>query len=72
MAPFVTLLAALLLLAIAAPPADAAKRPLRTGVSYLYITDADPVAFENVKKAGGGMVLTPLEWGWVGPRNRPA
>jgi hypothetical protein len=66
------LLAALVLLAIAAPPADAAKRPLRTGVSYLYITDADPVAFENVRKAGGRMVLTPLEWGWVGPRNRPA
>lgn len=49
-------------------------RPLRTGVSYVYVADTKdgPAAFEHVVETGATEVLTPLEWGWVAPRDRPA
>lgn len=48
--------------------------PLRTGVSYVYVADTNdgPAAFEHVVETGATQVLTPLEWGWVAPRDRPA
>ena len=66
------LLGACVLLGAQASLSDAAMRPLRTGVSYLYIEDAGPTAFENVRKAGGRLVLTPLEWERVVSDERPA
>jgi hypothetical protein len=65
------LVGAVLLLAHGATVADGATRPLRTGVSYLYVADGEPVAFQRVKQAGAKMVLTPLEWGFIVPRKRP-
>ncbi len=50
-------------------------RPLRTGVSYVYAADTkhDPAAvFHHVAETGATQVLTPLEWGWIVPENRPA
>lgn len=60
------------LLAPAPPQASAAAHQLRTGVSYVYIEDAQPAAFENVRRAGARFVLTPLRWGFVAPRQQPA
>lgn len=65
------LLAALLVLLLAAAPAAlAAPRPLRTGVSYVY--EPDPTTFENVKRTGAKLVLTPLRWASVAPTTQPA
>jgi hypothetical protein len=66
------LLSALVLLAATAATSDAKLRPLRTGVSYLYNYDAEPIAFQRVKEGGARMVLTPLEWGYMVPSQRPA
>lgn len=69
-------LALALLLALAALPlggaarADAAPRPLHTGISYVY--DNDPAAFENAKRAGARLVQTPLRWASVAPKQQPA
>jgi hypothetical protein len=52
------------------PAANAAVRPLTTGVSYVY--DADPIAFENVKRAGARLAMTPLRWSEVAPAKQPA
>jgi len=69
-----TLLAAVatiwMLLAVRAAPADAAVRPLTTGVSYVY--ENNLAAFENVKRAGAQLTLTPLRWGSIAPKNQPA
>lgn len=67
-------LAVLLVVGLLALPsaASAAARELRTGVSYVYIEDAEPAAFENVRRAGAKFVLTPLRWGFVAPRQQPA
>jgi hypothetical protein len=62
-----TTIAALACCAIAA---QAAVRPLTTGVSYVY--DAEPSAFENVKRAGAQMTLRPLRWGEIAPAGQPA
>jgi hypothetical protein len=64
------LAAALVLLLGQAAPADAALRPLHTGISYVY--DNDPAAFENAKRAGVQLVQTPLRWGSVAPKQVPA
>jgi hypothetical protein len=50
--------------------AEAAMRPLKTGVSYVY--DNEPVAFEHVKRAGAQLALSPLRWNWVAPKSEPA
>lgn len=50
--------------------ADAALKPLRTGVSYVY--GNDPIEFTQVVAAGGKWVLTPLKWWDVAPRKLPA
>jgi hypothetical protein len=70
-----TLLAALLaiafLLAAYAAPADAAVRPLKTGVSYVY--DEEPaVAFQHVRETGARLAHTPVRWGNVAPSTQPA
>ncbi|HKB50506.1 MAG TPA: hypothetical protein VKC63_03650 [Solirubrobacterales bacterium] len=57
-------------LACCAVAAHAAVRPLTTGVSYVY--DADPITFENVKRAGAQLAMTPLRWGQVAPASQPA
>jgi hypothetical protein len=56
--------------ASASASATAAVRPLRTGVSYVY--DAEPTAFENVKRAGAQLAMTPLRWGQIAPAREPA
>jgi hypothetical protein len=58
-------------LAAAAPSVDAAARPLNTGVSYVYSFDNEPAAFENVKQAGAKLILTPLSWGRITPKQEP-
>jgi hypothetical protein len=65
-----TLAVACAALACCAVAAHAAVRPLTTGVSYVY--DADPIAFENVKRAGARMALRPLRWGEIAPASQPA
>ena len=66
-------LLACVLLASLAAVSEGATRPLRTGVSYVYIEDTeDPAAFQHVKESGSTMTLTPLEWGRVVPETRPA
>jgi hypothetical protein len=62
--------AASLALIAQAQPADAAVRPLDTGVSYIY--ENDVAAFEHVKEAGAKLALTPLRWGVIAPENEPA
>jgi hypothetical protein len=62
-------IAFLALLAAGAPRADAAVRPLHTGVSYIY--DNDPAAFENAKRAGATLAQTPLRWASVAPKQPP-
>jgi len=68
------LLAGLVLLAVLAGQraerADAAMRPLKTGVSYVY--GSEPLEFEHVKAAGARQALTPLKWWDVAPRTLPA
>lgn len=66
--------ALLILVVLAAIPATAgaAARPLNTGVSYVYAFDAEPAAFENVRRAGARLVLTPLSWGRIVPDERPS
>jgi len=68
------LLVACLFLADQVAIGEAATRPLRTGVSYVYIEDTEegPAAFQHVKEAGAKLTLTPLEWGRVVPEQRPA
>jgi hypothetical protein len=69
--PLLALAAAFLaLFALRAAPADAAVRPLTTGVSYVYVNDL--VAFENVKRTGAQLTLTPLRWGSIAPNKEPA
>lgn len=63
------LLALVAVLACAATRADAAVRPLHTGISYVY--DNDPAAFENAKRAGVRIVQTPLRWASVAPDQLP-
>lgn len=60
--------------ALATVPATAsgASRPLHTGVSYIYAHEADPAAFQNVRRAGAQLVLTPLSWGRITPSQQPA
>ncbi|HXV04533.1 MAG TPA: hypothetical protein VFP23_01335 [Solirubrobacterales bacterium] len=63
-------LAAIGLQPIAGPqPADAAMRPLKTGVSYVY--DNEPAAFEQVVAAGAQLALTPVRWGQIAPKHEP-
>lgn len=63
------------MLALAAsqsPQADAAAktpRPLNTGISYVY--DNDVAAFENSRRAGATLVMTPLRWASVAPKQLP-
>lgn len=64
------LLVALALAGWATSPAEAALRPLHTGVSYVY--DNDVAAFENSKRAGAKLVQTPLRWASVAPEKLPA
>lgn len=64
------LLAIAAVLALGAARADAAVRPLHTGISYVY--DNDPAAFENAKAAGVQLVMTPLRWGSIAPKQVPA
>ncbi len=67
----VLMLVALLVVEVAV--SEAKNHPLRTGVSYVYIEDAeDPAAFQHVRESGATKVLTPLEWGRVVPESRPA
>jgi hypothetical protein len=47
-----------------------AAHPLTTGVSY--VDESDPIAFENVKRTGAKIVLTPLRWGRIAPTREPA
>lgn len=61
-----------MLLLLGGATADGAPRPLRTGISYVHIQDAEPVAFEHVRQAGAQLVLTPIEWGHIVPEERPA
>ncbi len=67
-----SLLIAAALLAQFAASSEAAPRPLTTGISYIHVDDSAPVVFENVKRAGARLVLTPLEWGEIVPEQRPA
>jgi hypothetical protein len=60
------------LLAATAAESDAALQPLHTGVSYVYVVDAEPAAFQHVREAGASLTLTPLEWPHVAPEQRPA
>jgi hypothetical protein len=53
-----------------AESADAALRPLRTGVSYVY--GNEPIEFEHVRATGARLVQTPLRWADVAPRTLPA
>lgn len=62
---------ALVSLAFPAERASAKTHPLRTGVSYVYSTDNDPIAFQNVRRAGARLVLTPLSWGRIVPSKEP-
>jgi len=64
------LLAVTALLFAGASRADAAARPLHTGISYVY--DNDAAAFENAKRAGATLVQTPLRWASVAPKQIPA
>lgn len=57
-------------LAWSAARADAAVRPMHTGISYVY--DNDPAAFENAKRAGVQLVQTPLRWASIAPKSLPA
>lgn len=57
------------LLTTAAAPAGAAVRPLNTGVSYVY--ENELAAFENVRKAGARLTLTPLRWHRIAPKKEP-
>jgi len=66
----VLLVAALAALACGTARADAARRALHTGVSYVY--DNDPAAFENAKRAGAQLVQTPVRWASVAPKDQPA
>ncbi len=56
--------------ALDAASSQARVRPLNTGISYVY--DNDVAAFENAKKAGVGIVQTPLRWASVAPDKPPA
>jgi hypothetical protein len=49
--------------------AEAKPRPLYTGISYIY--DNDAAAFENARRAGVGIVQTPLRWASIAPKNLP-
>jgi hypothetical protein len=64
------LLAAAVLFVACPSRADAATRPLHTGISYVY--DNDPAAFENARRAGATRVQTPLRWASVAPKQVPA
>lgn len=64
------LLATALLLTAQPALAEGKPRPLRTGVSYVY--DNEPAAFENARRAGAQLVLTPLRWASVAPKQPPA
>ncbi len=66
----VALVGSCLLLPVGGASAEAAMRPLKTGVSYVY--DNEPVAFEHVKRTGARLVLTPLRWGDIAPKREPA
>lgn len=61
---------ALAMLVVSSVPAEAAGRPLRTGVSYVYRND--PIAFERIRQAGGTLTLTPLTWEHIAPESKPA
>jgi hypothetical protein len=70
-------LAVLAQIAAGIPSADAATRPLNTGVSYVYVLDTETAgeaatAFQHVRDAGAKLTLTPLEWGRIAPDQRPA
>lgn len=66
----VALAGSCLLLPPAGASAEAAIRPLETGVSYVY--DDEPAAFEHVKRAGARLALTPLRWARIAPKSEPA
>ncbi len=61
---------ALAMLVVSSAPAEAAKRPLHTGVSYVYRND--PIAFERIRQAGAQLTLTPLTWEHIAPETKPA
>ncbi len=67
--PLASLVMAASLVGYRSDRAEAALRPLRTGVSYVY--GNEPIEFEHVKRAGAQLALTPLRWGDVAPRNPP-
>lgn len=68
------LLVVALICLLAAPTAAAAARhappPLRTGISYIWEDDA--AAFVHAKEAGAQLVLAPMPWPWVAPKQLPA
>ena len=67
---FAVLFSAWIVFGGGAPAAEAATRPLNTGVSYVYANET--AAFEHVKAAGAKLVLTPLTWEHIAPEDRPA
>lgn len=50
--------------------AEAATRPLITGVTNTYTNE--PLAFRRIRASGGRMVRVQLYWGAAAPRSRPA
>ena len=69
-APALLATAVAMLLVAGLGTANAAVRPLTTGVSYIY--DNDAAAFENTKRAGAKLAMTPLRWSWIAPSAQPA
>jgi len=67
--PLATLLAAIALLAVA-QPAQAAPRPLFTGVTN--IGSRAPLAFERTRATGAQFIRIPLYWGGTAPETLPA
>jgi hypothetical protein len=65
-----TLTALAVVLASHPTPAEARGDALHTGVSYVY--DNDVASFENAKRTGAQLVLTPLRWASVAPQAQPA
>lgn len=63
------LLSALALIACATPAADAAGRPLTTGIGHL--DSIDPAAFAKVRNAGGSIVFDRVRWEVIAPKQEP-
>jgi hypothetical protein len=63
-------LGTVLIAAVRAVPAQAALRPLETGISYVY--GNEPEEFAHVVATGAKFVLVPMNWSDVAPANQPS